>query len=217
MNLLTHGARSSEPASLPAVSIRCFGEFGMTISGRPVAMGSMKPRTRALLRRLCVDAGAPIHREVLQEALWPNTDPDAAARNLHVAISSLRHALEPGVGRGASSMIVRDGDTYRLTLPPRAEVDVQEFDYSLERSRHARLSGDEQTAVEAFREAVRSGQKRLLPEAGAAAWAVATTLVSNGRAGLAAEAAVPGVESERSDTGLWGVLVEAGETAGDKA
>ncbi len=234
MNLLTHGARSSEPASLPAVSIRCFGEFGMTISGRPVAMRSMKPRTRALLRRLCVDAGAPIHREVLQEALWPNTDPDAAARNLHVAISSLRHALEPGVGRGASSMIVRDGDTYRLTLPPRAEVDVQEFDYSLERSRHARLSGDEQTAVEAFREAVRIGQKRLLPEEGSAEWvverrgrlqaaivdasrALATRLLSNARAGIAAEVAVAGLESDRYDDGLWRVLIEAREKAGDKA
>jgi DNA-binding SARP family transcriptional activator len=206
----------------------------MTISGRPVAMGSMKPRTRALLRRLCVDAGAPIHREVLQEALWPNTDPGVAARNLHVAISSLRHALEPGVARGASSIIVRDSDTYRLTLPPHADVDVQAFDQALERSRHARLSGDQQTAVEAFREAVRIGQKRLLPEEGSAEWvverrgrlqaaivdasrALATRLLSNGRAGIAAEVAVAGLESDRYDDGLWRVLIEAREKAGDKA
>jgi len=131
-------------------------------------------------------------------------------------------------------MIVRDGDTYRMTLPPRAEVDVQEFDYSLERSRHARLSGDEQTAVEAFREAVRIGQKRLLPEEGSAEWvverrgrlqaaivdasrALATRLLSNARAGIAAEVAVAGLESDRYDDGLWRVLIEAREKAGDKA
>ncbi|TMD95778.1 MAG: hypothetical protein E6I72_10450, partial [Chloroflexi bacterium] len=86
----------------------------MSLNEQPVVLAAMKPRTRALLRRLCIDAGAPVHREVLQDALWPNADPDTASRNLHVAISSLRHALEPGVGRGASSMIVRDGDMYRL-------------------------------------------------------------------------------------------------------
>ena len=50
--------------------------------------------------------------------------PRHPTRNLHVAISSLRHTLEPGVARGASSMIVRDGDAYRLTLPAGSRVDL---------------------------------------------------------------------------------------------
>jgi DNA-binding SARP family transcriptional activator len=234
VNLLTHEERSSEPASRPAVSIRCFGEFGMTINGRQLAMGSMKPRTRALLRRLCVDAGAPIHREVLQEALWPNTDPDAASRNLQVAISSLRHALEPGVARGASSMIVRDGNTYRLALPSEADVDVQAFDGALELSRRARVAGDDRAALEAFERAVRIGRKELLPEDGSAEWvverrtglraaiadasrALAARLLSATQPDNAARVASAGLEADRYDDGLWRLLIEARERAGDAA
>lgn len=197
-------------------------------------MSSMKPRTRALLRRLCVDAGAPVHREVLQETLWPGTDADAASRNLHVAISSLRHALEPGVARGASSVIVRDGDSYRLVLGEDSHVDVQAVEMALERSRRARLAGDLSSAVEAFEDAATIGRKELLTEDGSADWVVerrarlrATTveasrslavrLVGAGEPALAAQVAVAGLEADRYDDALWRVLIDAREKAGDKA
>ena len=234
LKLLAPALTNPEPSMRLAVSIRCFGEFQLTVNGHPVAMASMKPRTRALLRRLCVDAGAPIHREALQEALWPNTDPDAAARNLHVAISSLRHALEPGVARGASSMIVRDGDTYRLALPADADVDLHAFDQALERSRRSRLAGNDQAAVEAFEQAARIGRQELLPEDGSAEWvvarragiraatvdasrALASRLLSSGRHDVAAQVAVAGLVADRYDDGLWRALIEAREKAGDKA
>lgn len=233
-NVLGRPATGPEPPSRLVVSIRCFGEFQMTINGTRVAMASMKPRTRTLLRRFCVDAGAPIHRDVLQEALWPNTDPDVASRNLHVAISSLRQALEPGVARGASAMVVRDGDTYRLALPGDADVDVREFDQALEQSRRSRLGGDEQAAVEAFERAARIGRKELLPEDGSADWvverrgrlraasveasrALAERLLACGRPDLAVRVALGGLEADRYDDGLWRLLIEARAKAGDKA
>ncbi len=222
------------PAEQGAVSIRCFGQFQMKIGGRPVVMGGMKPRTRALLRRLCADAGAPLHREVLQKSLWPNTDPEAASHNLHVAISNLRHALEPGVGRGASSMIVREGDAYRLALPAGADVDVQAFEHSLERSRAARLSGDLQNAVVAFEKATAVGRKELLPEDGSAEWVVerrgssqaaiaetarplAERLLAAGQAETSARVAAAGLDADRFDDGLWRSLIAAREKAGDEA
>jgi hypothetical protein len=134
----------------PQISVHCFGEFQFAIDGQPVAMASMKPRTRALLRRLCADAGKPVHRDVLLEALWPNADAESGSRNLHVAISSLRQALEPGIARGASSLIVREGETYRVVLPAGSDVDIVQFDQALERSRHAIEATASEGAVEAY-------------------------------------------------------------------
>lgn len=217
----------------PPLSINCFREFRVTVNGRPLKMKTMKPRTRALLRRLSIDAGTPVHREVLEEALWPEADGEASARNLHSAISSLRQALEPGVARGASSLLVREGDSYRLVLPPGSEFDLQVFDRELDRCRRARLTGDLEAALDAFQHAAELGSAGLLPEDGSAEWVVhrrqraRTTLLesalhlsraflSHALPSVAAEVCVAGLSADRYDDALWRLLIEAREKAGDK-
>ena len=54
----------------------------------------LKPRPRAVLRFLALNAGRPVHREVLQETFWPEADPETGARSLHVALSALRRELD---------------------------------------------------------------------------------------------------------------------------
>src|SRR2546426_11415750 len=107
---------------VPSLSIRCFGGFSIAIKGRPGDLTTIKPRARAVLRLLAVHAGNPVHREVLQTAFRPDADADTGARNLHVAVSSLRSWLEPGVGRGGASLPPPAGDAYRPTIPPGAWV-----------------------------------------------------------------------------------------------
>src|SRR5207248_1196230 len=96
-------------------------------SRRRISLAIAARRVRAVLRLLAVHAGNPVHREVLQTAFWPDADADTGARNLHVAVSSLRSWLEPGVGRGGSSLLLREGDAYRLTIQADAEVDLVQF------------------------------------------------------------------------------------------
>jgi DNA-binding SARP family transcriptional activator len=216
------------------VSIRCFGEFRIAINGHPVVMSNMKPRARALLRRLGADAGFPIHREVLQEALWPRADAEASARNLHVAISSLRQALEPGIARGASSVLIREGEAYRLVLPPGSEVDLRRFDEALESSRRARVAGETDRALNAFEDAAAIGAMELLPEDGSAEWVVmrrerarsslldaarplAEHLVANGEPARAAQVSISALSVDRYDDRLWRTLIEARRKAGDEA
>jgi DNA-binding SARP family transcriptional activator len=225
-------AIGSEPTH--TISIRCFGEFRFLIDGRPLAMSSMKPRTRALLRRLCADAGAAIHREVLEEALWPDAEAGAAARTLQVAISSLRKALEPGISRGASSLLVREGDSYRLVLPPDADVDVRDFDQTLERSRRARQAGDSELALEAFRQAAAFAANELFPEDGSAEWVIvrrgraragvvdaarplAKLLLARSQHQAAAEVCASALTADRYADELWRLLIEAREKGGDEA
>src|SRR2546423_9029458 len=95
------------------------------------SLTTIKPRVRAVLRLLTVHAGNPVHREVLEAAFWPDADAETGARNLHVAVSSLRSWLEPGLGRGGSSILLRQGDAYRLALQSDAQGDLVPFSKAL--------------------------------------------------------------------------------------
>jgi DNA-binding SARP family transcriptional activator len=218
--------------STPSLSIRCFGSFSFAIKGRPVDLTAVKPRARAVLRMLAVHTGNPVHREVLQAAFWPDADGETGARNLHVAVSSLRSFLEPGVGRGASSFLLREGDAYRLAVHPDAEVDLLQFARSLAAARVARLRGELEAAIGQFRQALELYAGEVLPEDGPAEWAIeprerfragaleaaqglAELLLKRGDAAAAAQACATGLWVDRLHDPLWKLLIEARERAGD--
>src|SRR5207253_498766 len=158
--------------STPSLSVHCFGGFSIAIHGRPVDLTTVKPRARAVLRLLAIHVGNPVHREVLQAAFWPDADADTGARNLHVAVSSLRSWLEPGVGRGGSSLLLREGDAYRLAVRPDAEVDLVQFSKALAAARVARLRGETAAGIPHFQQALELYAGELLPEDGPAEWAI---------------------------------------------
>lgn len=218
--------------SAPSISIRCFGGFSLVIKGKPVDLTAIKPRARAVLRLLAVHAGNPVHREVLQSAFWPDADLETGARNLHVAVSSLRSTLEPGVGRGGSSLLLREGDAYRLALQSDAEVDLLQFSKALAAARVARLRGESDDAVGHFRQALEVYAGEVLPEDGPAEWAIeprerfraaaleaaqglAELLLKRGDPNGAANACTTGLWIERFSDPLWRLLIEARERAGD--
>jgi DNA-binding SARP family transcriptional activator len=216
----------------PSLSIRCFGGFSLAINGRPVDLIAVKPRVRAVLRLLAVHSGNPVHREVLQAAFWPDADIETGARNLHVAVSSLRSWLEPGVGRGGSSFVLREGDAYRLALPADAEVDLLQFSKALAAARVARLRSETDTAITAFRQALELYAGEVLPEDGPAEWAIeprerfragaleaaqglAELLLKHNEPEAAASACTTGLWVDRFHDPLWKLLIQARERAGD--
>ena len=218
--------------SAPSLSIRCFGGFTIAIKGRPVDLTAIKPRPRAVLRLLAVHAGNPVHREVLQTAFWPDADLETGARNLHVAVSSLRSWLEPGVGRGGSSVLLREGDAYRLALQPDAEVDLVQFSRALAAARVARLRGEADAAIAQFQQALELYAGEVLPEDGPAEWALeprerfrsgaleaaqglAELLLKRGDLAAAATACATGLWVDRFHDPLWKLLIEARERAGE--
>jgi len=72
--------------------------------GEPVpsaAWRSQQPRT--VLKVLLTRRGRVAPADQLLEILWPEDDPDASRKRLHVRISHLRRALDPG---GSSVPIV---------------------------------------------------------------------------------------------------------------
>ncbi|GIF07185.1 AfsR/SARP family transcriptional regulator [Actinoplanes siamensis] len=147
----------------------CFGGFRVEDDGRELDLGAIRPRSRTLLRYLAAAAG-PVHREQIIDALWPETAGTTAVNSLHVAVSTLRTFLEPGVARGASRYIVRNGPTYRLVTS--SASDVEEFGAAYRAGRHA-MPADRATAIRSFQAALRCYTGDLLPEDGPADWVVA--------------------------------------------
>jgi DNA-binding SARP family transcriptional activator len=227
-------ATASTPPPPESVRIRMLGGLQIQIDGREVDLQALKPRVRSLLRLLALHAGRPLHREVIIEALWPEAEADTAKRILHVALTALRHALEPDAGRNGATLLARDGEAYRLALPPGAQVDVRLFEASLAEGRNRRAAGDSKGATAAFEQALWLHTDDLLPEEGPAEWVVAErerlrtgaadaaqSLVelyaARGDPTSAAVACVRGLHLDRYRDALWRMLIGVHEGAGDVA
>jgi DNA-binding SARP family transcriptional activator len=227
--------QAAEQAHLfPSVEIRCFGGFRIAFFGTDADLSGIKPRARAVLRLLATHGGRPLHREVLQAALWPDARPEAAARILHVAISSLRHALDPHLPAGAGSLIRRHGETYELTPPEDALFDVRDFDRLSRDAALAEMLEDHEHAANLYRRALDLCQGELLPEDGPADWVegererrrsdickIAASLArihrSRGEHRAAADACEIGLRHDRFRDDLWRMRIEAYESTGDIA
>jgi DNA-binding SARP family transcriptional activator len=217
----------------PPLQIHMLGGFAMSLAGREVDLRRVRPRARALLRLLCLHAGAPVHHETIEAVLWPSADPDASSRNLHVAIAALRRTLEPAAGRGSFQLVRREGDAYRLALPVGSEVDLLRFEEAIRGARTAEGRGDLDRAVAAYQAALDMYRGELLPEDGPAEWVaerrdacrlaavgaaqnLARLLLRQGDAAGAANACNIGLRIERYHDPLWRLLIEARDMAGDQ-
>lgn len=113
----------------PAVRIETFGGLRVYRAGARVpdtAFGRAK--ARALLGALVCAHARGIHRDRLLEHLWPELAPDRGARALDTTLHELRRTLEPlAPPRSGGSLIVREGEIYRLELGGRDSWDAGEF------------------------------------------------------------------------------------------
>ncbi|WP_341716258.1 BTAD domain-containing putative transcriptional regulator [Micromonospora sp. FIMYZ51] len=219
------------PRTAP-LTVRCFGGFQICLRGEPLNWTPLRPRARALARMLAMRA-APVHRDRLLDALWPDTDPATATRSLHVALSSLRRFLDTQLPHGdRETLLHRDGDAYLLALPPDAWCDVSEFRRAVQRV--ARRAPTDPRALDDLRAAMAAYAGELLPEDGPAEWVVAERETLRRQAADAAarlaEAALRGDEVESAmamaarcveidschDAG-WRALIAAHDRAGNAA
>lgn len=218
----------------PPISVHCFGGFRLYIGGDEAQLRRVRPRARAVLRLLALESGHGVHREVLLDALWRDVDPAAGTHSLHVSVSSLRAALEPGVSRGASKILVRDGEHYRLAMPPGSFSDLVEFDRAVTEADACRSSGDTEGAARALHRAMSLAVGQVLAEDGPADWVVGVreryrVRVAEAAATLgefhlarhdpasAAAAALHSLDVDPCRDASWRLLVSAYLSAGDVA
>jgi len=166
-------ARGGTPAgggAEPATRVVLLGGFSMVAAGTVVDVARVRPRVRTVLRFLALHAGRPVHRDTLLGSLWPDTGPEAGLRSVQVAVSALRHLLEPDAPRGRSTFLTRLGDAYQLELPPGGSCDLLELQGWLARAERSRVARDTAAEAHALRRALAEYRGDLLPEEGTAEW-----------------------------------------------
>ena len=225
-------ARSSSPEGLAALRVHCFGPFEAWFGERPVDLSAVKPRARSVLQLLAVGAGRPVHRDELLGALWPDDDLRSGTRNLQVAVSSLRQALDKDPA--SPSFIGRDGEAYLVVLRPGDEIDVATFTDAVREAGQAGRRADVEGAIAAQWRALGEYRGELLAGAGSGEWIVerrerfrlsaaevaqtlAVSLVEAGDPAGAVVAAERGLTIDRYRDGLWRALIAALDANGDRA
>jgi DNA-binding SARP family transcriptional activator/WD40 repeat protein len=103
------------------VGIQVLGPLALDGSGR------LGPRDRVVLQALAVRQGRPVTADELTDALWGDTPPPSAHKNLQSCIVRLRKAL------GADA-IETTADGYRLGSPA-TDLDAQRFEAQVARAR----------------------------------------------------------------------------------
>src|SRR5688572_6131120 len=119
--------------------LHVLGAFRATAGGQAVAEGAWRLRkARSLVKLLALAPGHRLHREQLQDLLWPDAEPEAAANNLKQAAHWARRALHrPGAGPAVAAQ----GDLLALCPGGPVWIDVEAFEAAAAAARRERDAG----------------------------------------------------------------------------
>jgi two-component SAPR family response regulator len=105
---------------------------------------------KTIFKLLFTNSGQRYPKDVLAEELWPETDPDAAANRLRVAVHELRKMLG---GRNKSNHISQQEGTYFFDPSAPFWSDVSSFEEYVDRGRTLARQGLVDEALQAYRSA----------------------------------------------------------------
>ncbi|MCC6747962.1 MAG: response regulator [Deltaproteobacteria bacterium] len=115
-------------ASRAELELRCLGPFAVYLRGQPIAADAFtRSKALLLLKLLAMKRGAPVHREVLLEQLWPGVAPETGANRLHGVVHDLRSVIEPRRTEREWLYVRNRGDFYYFDLNAPVEIDVARF------------------------------------------------------------------------------------------
>src|SRR5258707_11958844 len=116
-----------------SLSVSTFGGSEIRRNREQLAGGNWSRRKVVEFFKLLLSAEQHrLHREQVQEILWPNSPAEQAANSFGKTLYLLRRALEPelAAGKGGSSIyVLLDHDTLML-VPDSMEIDADIFEAS---------------------------------------------------------------------------------------
>jgi len=146
-----HGPAAAEQ---PRLRILCLGPFEAYWGEEPIFQ-LRTGKGRAILKYLAARPRQPVLRDVLLEALWPETDPDVANNRLKVALHHLRQvctAAAAGPDWG-DCVVFRDGG-YMLNPRVRVWTDLEAFEAAWRAGTRLERASQPAQAVPHFADAV---------------------------------------------------------------
>jgi DNA-binding SARP family transcriptional activator len=116
------------------------------------------PQRRAVLGLLAARANQAVSRDELIDGIWGDQLPARSVNALHVHVSRLRAALDPGrAHRAGGQVLMASGRGYLLRLAP-GQLDAELFAGRLAAARASRRAGDLVAAAASLESALRLWQ-----------------------------------------------------------
>ena len=165
-------ANGSPPKPVsPSLEIRCFGAFEFYRQGK-LAVPDMFKRRKAmnLLQILLIHGGRRVSRDALEELLWPEADPEAAANRFYVLVHTLRRLVEPTHQDQHWVFICNEGDRYYFNPEAPYRLDIREFREDISLGELQERQGDPSAAIDAYEMAVDLYRGDLLEDESYAEW-----------------------------------------------
>lgn len=150
------------------IRVRAFAAFKVTFDGDPVERWHAG-KARKLLQFLLLHRDRPVSRDVLHEALWPDSPGSPNSSSLKVAVHALRKVLHrvewPSVARGsASSLRVHTSHAGYKLETHNVWTDFGEFESLVDRAHGAQKQGDLRSADDLYGRAVALYEGDFLPD-----------------------------------------------------
>jgi DNA-binding SARP family transcriptional activator len=105
------------------------------------------------LSYLALRVGEPVGRDVLLDAVWPESDTSLAAQALNSLVHSLHKTINPQLRK--TDIILHDGGCYQLNLCADVGVDLSCFDVLIDQGESYTRRGDTAPAMDSYLEAIR--------------------------------------------------------------
>jgi DNA-binding SARP family transcriptional activator len=137
---------TSDGPRRPVVSLYCLGRFCIEVNGRALDTSGVG-RSLTILKLLAGRGRRSTPRDVLLEALWPDSEAEVAGNRLRVAMHGLRRLLasaDPG-----ELLVFRDG-CYLLNPGGLVRVDADDFEVLWEQGVRLEREGRRADATDAF-------------------------------------------------------------------
>jgi DNA-binding SARP family transcriptional activator len=138
----------AEPKRAAAsLSVYCLGSFQVYQNDQPITEWSSL-KARSIFKYLIVHSGKPVAKDILMDVFWPDSDLEAARRNLHQAIYSLRQTLKQGCPD--CQPVPFENDCYLLNPELNLWIDYIEFEKHAKAGRQFELAGDLAEAIQEY-------------------------------------------------------------------
>jgi DNA-binding SARP family transcriptional activator len=105
-------------------------------------------KAKCILKYLVANHGTPVIKDVLMDVFWPDADPEAARRNLHQAVYSLRRTFRQK--RPDLPYVLFENDCYLLNPDLPIWVDIEEFERHVQRGQDLEAARKQPEAMEEY-------------------------------------------------------------------
>ena len=142
----------------PPLRVVGLGQFAVWKGNRRTPDSAwLRRKAGELFRYLLLQPNRTAMRDLIIEALWPDSQSEKPSDLLHQSTSALRHALEPDLPDKFPSRFLKvEGETITLLMPPGSQVDFEQFESLL-------VSVMQSNNVERMKDAIKLYNGELFP------------------------------------------------------